>query len=170
MRKGIKWTGIILSGIVLLVIIFLLLLQTAWMKDLIRGKLEAYLRSKANTELHISAINYRLPKWVELDGVFLRDKNGDTLLYGSKLRIDINMLKLVKGQYQISKVALDGVTVNISRNSKDSNFNYQFLVDAFSDTTQTNKKKSPVSISLDKIDITRSAIKWHDSYGVFMQP
>jgi translocation and assembly module TamB len=165
MRKGIKWTGIILSGIVLLVIIFLLLLQTAWMKDLIRGKLEAYLRSKANTELHISAINYRLPKWVELDGVFLRDKNGDTLLYGSKLRIDINMLKLVKGQYQISKVALDGVTVNISRNSKDSNFNYQFLVDAFSDTTQTNKKKSPVSISLDKIDITRSAIKWHDSYG-----
>ena len=32
-------------------------------------------------------------------------------------------------------------------------------------TTQKNKKKSPVSISLDKIDISRTAIKWHDSYG-----
>ena len=165
MRKGIKWTGIIVSGMVLLVIVFLLLLQTDWAKNLIRDKLETYLRSKANTELHISAINYRLPKWVELDGVFLRDKSGDTLVSGNKLRIDINMWKLLKGQYQISKIALDDVTVKINRKANDSNFNYQFLVDAFSDTTQKNKKKSPVSISLDKIDISRTAIKWHDSYG-----
>ena len=165
MRKGIKWTGIIVSGIVLLVIVFLLLLQTDWAKNLIRNKLEAYLRLKGNTELRITAINYGLPKWVELDGVFLRDKSGDTLLAGNKIRIDLNMWKLVKGEYQINKVVLDDVTVNISRKKNDSAFNYQFLVDAFSDTTPKVKKKSPVSFSLDKIDITGSVIKWHDSYG-----
>lgn len=165
MRKGIKWTGIILSAILLLLILFIFLLHTDSAKNLIRGKLEAYLISKTNTRLHISAINYRLPKWVELDGIFLSDKTGDTLLYGSKLRIDINMLKLLKGQYEISKVTLENVVANISRKANDSNFNYQFLIDAFAGKSPQPQKKSTVTLSLDEIDITHSAITWHDSYG-----
>ncbi len=165
MRKRIKWIGIVLSVILLLLILFLFLLHTRTARNFIREKMEAYLIAKTNTSLHISAINYRLPKWVELDGVFLRDRSGDTLISGGKIRVDINMLTLLKGQYVISKVVLENMRVNIYRKANDSNFNYQFLLDVFAGKPLPPKKKSPVMISLDEIEIVHSAIAWHDRYG-----
>ncbi len=57
---------------------------------------------------------------------FLKDKSGDTLLFGSKLRIDVNMLKLISGQYEVSRVELGNVVVNVSRKAGDSVFNFQY--------------------------------------------
>jgi hypothetical protein len=165
MRKSLKWAGIILSAILLILILLLFLIHTRTAKNLIRGKLEAYLISKTNTKLHITAINYRLPKWVELDGVFVQDRTGDTLLAGDKLRIDLNILALLKGQYMISKVMMEKVVVKISRSASDSNFNYQFLMDAFASKTPQPQNKSAVVISLDEVEIVHSAIAWHDRYG-----
>lgn len=165
MRKPLKWAGIILSIILLFLVLLLFIIHTTPAKRFIRGKLEAYLISKTNTNLRISVINYRLPKWVELDGVFVQDRAGDTLLVGNKVRVDLNMLALLKGQYMISKVMLDNVVVNISRKAKDSNFNYQFLIDAFAGKSRRPQKKSNVVISLNEVEITHSAISWHDLYG-----
>ncbi len=165
MRKPLKWAGIILSIILLFLVLLLFIIHTAPAKRFIRGKLEAYLISKTNTKLHISAINYRLPKWVELDGVYVQDRTGDTLLAGDRVRVDLNMLALLKGQYMISKVMLETVVLNISRKANDSNFNYQFLIDAFASKSPQPQKKSTVVISLNEVEITHSALSWHDLYG-----
>lgn len=167
MSKWTKWIGRILLGILLLLLVLVLIIHTKPVKNFIRGKLEAYLVKKTNSEVHITEINYRLPKWVELDGVFFRDKAGDTLLYGNKLRVDVNMLKLLKGQYQISRIELDRIAINISRKANDSTFNYQYLIDAFKSKTPDPepKKESTISLSLDELQIKESAIKWHDAFG-----
>jgi hypothetical protein len=167
MNKWKKWIGRILLGILLLLLLLVLLIHTAPVKSFIRGKLEAYLVKKTHSEIHIGALNYRLPKWVELDGVFFRDKAGDTLLYGDKLRVDVNMLKLLKGQYEVSRIELGGIAINIKRKENDSTFNYQYLIDAFSSKTPDPepKKESTLSVRLDQLDITKSSIRWNDAYG-----
>jgi len=167
MNKWAKWIGRILVGILLLLILLILIIHTAPVKKFIRGKLESYLIDKTHSEVHITAINYRLPKWVELDGVFFRDKAGDTLLYGNKVRVDVNMWKLIKGEYDISRIELGDVTLNISRKATDTIFNFQYLIDAFSSKTPQPQpeKTSKVSLSLNEIDITGSSIKWKDQYG-----
>ena len=165
MRRLLKWAGFILSFILLILVLLLFLIHTSTAKRFIRDKLEAYLISNTKTKLHISAIDYKLPKWIELDGVFVQDQVGDTLLAGKKIRVDLNMLALLKGQYMISKVMLDDVVVNISRKGNDSNFNYQFLIDAFTSKSPQPQKRSAVVISLDEVEVTNSAISWHDLYG-----
>jgi hypothetical protein len=166
MKKWKKWIGRILLGILLLLLLLVLLIHTRPVKNFIRGKLESYLIKKTNSEIHISAVNYRLPKWIELDGIFFRDKAGDTLLYGNKLRVDLNMFKLLKGQYEISRIEFGEIKVNVSRNANDSTFNYQYLVDAFSSKTpKDTTRKSPISLSLDELSITGSSLKWMDHYG-----
>jgi hypothetical protein len=167
MNKWKKWIGRILLGILLLLLLLVLLIHTGPVKNFIRGKLEAYLVKKTHSEIHIGAINYRLPKWVELDGVFFRDKAGDTLLYGDKLRVDVNMLKLLKGQYEISRIELGGIAINIKRKENDSTFNYQYLIDAFTSKTPDPepKKESTLALKLDQLDITKSSIRWNDAFG-----
>lgn len=170
MNKWAKWVGRIILGILLLLILLVLIIHTAPVKNFIRGKLESYLSNKTHSEVHIAAINYRLPKWAELDGVFLRDKAGDTLLYGGKARVDINMLKLFKGQYEISSIELGNIVLNISRKPNDSAYNFQYLLDAFASKSAQPQpvKKSPVSLSLDEIAVTGSTIRWKDQYGGIM--
>lgn len=163
MNKSVKWIRNILIAICILVILFLLILHTPFAKNLIKGKLEGYLTTKTGGQFRIAGINYRLPKWIEMNGVSIRDKNGDTVLTGEILRIDLNLYKVLKGQYEIKKVSLDRVNVNLTKKQGDSIFNYQFIVDAF--TTKTNaarKDTAPLVLSLDEINILNSNLRWND--------
>lgn len=163
MRKWIKWTGCVLAGIFLLLVILILCLHTSPVKRFVRDRLQNFLSAKIAGGVHIASVNYRLPKWVELDGVFLIDKKGDTLLYGKTIRIDVNMFKLLQGKYEVNKILLESIVLNVARNAKDSSFNYQFLVDAFAGKkTGQTEKKSPLSISLDQFSISHSFIRWND--------
>ncbi len=70
MRNLIKWTVRGARGILVLVVLLILALQTGTVKRLIKNKLESYLSDKTKSTVQIAAVNYSLPKWVELDGVF----------------------------------------------------------------------------------------------------
>lgn len=168
MKTWVKWIGRIFLGILVLLIILLLSIHTAVVKRFVRDKVQNYLSSKTHTEVRITAINYRLPKWVELDGVFMRDKAGDTLLYGNKVRVDVAMFKLISGKIEISRIEMDKVLANVYRGPDDSIYNFQFIIDAFAGKPSAQpepKKESRVSLSLDEVELTGCAFRWKDRYG-----
>ncbi len=163
MRKSAKWIRNIVLCIILLAILFIVLLHTPFAKNLIRGKLEAYLTTKTGGQFRIAAINYRLPKWIEMNGVSVRSQTGDTILTGEKIRVDINLLKILSGTYEINKVQLDKVYVDAIKKPGDTTFNYQFLIDAFT-TKSTGQKKeaTPLVLSLKEIQINQSGLRYVD--------
>ncbi len=161
MRKSAKWIRNIILLIFLLVLLFILVLHTPFAKDLIRGKLEAYLTAKTGGQFHIASVNYRLPKWVQMNGVSVRSHGGDTILTGDKIRIDLNLFKVLKGTYEINRIELEKVYVDAVKKPGDSTFNYQFLFDAF--TTKSDIKDStPLVLSLKEIHIIQSGFNYSD--------
>jgi hypothetical protein len=164
MHKSVKWIRNILLLIFVLAILFILILHTPFAKNLIRGKLEAYMTTKTGGQFRIASINYRLPQWIEMDGVSIRNKSGDTVLTGEKMRIDLNLFKVLRGKYEINKIDLDGVNLNLVKKAGDSIFNYQFLVDAFTTKTDSTKKRdtSALVLSLHEIHIKNSNFRWLD--------
>ena len=163
MRKSAKWIGWIILGVLVLAILFILLLHTPYAKNLIRGKLEAYLTTKTGGKFHIATINYRLPKWIQMDGISVENQSGDTILVGQKLRIDINLLKVLRGKYEVNKLELEEVYLNAVKKPGDTTFNYQFLIDAFTTKTTDQKKEStPLSLSLNEIHIRHSGFRYMD--------
>jgi translocation and assembly module TamB len=163
MRKSAKWIGRIMLFLLLLAILFILLLHTPFAKNLIRGKLEAYLTTKTGGQFHIAAINYRLPQWIQMDGVSVENQSGDTILVGQKMRIDINLLKVLRGKYEVNKIALEDVYFNAVKKPGDTTFNYQFLIDAFTTkNSDQGSESTPLSLSLNEIHILRSGFKYAD--------
>jgi translocation and assembly module TamB len=163
MRKSAKWIGRFILVLLLLAILFIVLLHTPFAKNLVRGKLEAYLTTKTGGRFHIAAINYRLPKWIEMNGVAVQNQSGDTILVGQKLRIDINLLKVFRGRYEINKLELEDVYVSAVKKPGDTTFSYQFLIDAFTTKSDTLKTTStPLSLSLQDIHILRSGFRYID--------
>ena len=153
MNKWVRRFFYFIGGIFALIIIAFLLLQTRGAKKIIRNKLQGYISKKTNTEFLIGSIDYRLPTWVELNGVLMRDLHKDTLLFGSRIKADISMIQLLNGKYQVEKIQLDNMYVNLIKQEKDSVFNFQFLVDAFKSKSEntTSKDTTLIDLSLNEL-------------------
>ncbi len=153
MNKWVKRCIYLITGILGLLIITFLLLQTSWAKNIIRNKLQAYISKKTNTEFRIDKIDYSFPDWVEMDGVYMRDLNKDTLLYGKTIKAEVAMLKLISGKYQLNKILLENIYINLHKKVADSVFNYQFVMDAFKTKSEkaTNADTSVIDLSLNEV-------------------
>ncbi len=166
-----KWGKRILyffCGIIIFLLLFILLLQTTWAKSLLRDKIQAYVSKKTKTEFVIGSIDYSLPKWVELNGVFMRDLSKDTLLYGKQIKVDINMLKLISSKFEVNKIVFDNVFINLTKKENDSVFNYQFIADAFKSKSNDVKQKnssSTMNLSIKDIELKHTRFNKLDYEG-----
>ncbi len=172
MKKILKGIGYFLLGIMVLLLIIVLSLQTRWAKNLIRDQVQTYVQNKTNTTFEIGQIDFSFPKWIEVDGLFMLDKAQDTLISGKHLKIDVDMFALIQSKYVINKVVIDQFYVNLYNKDADSTYNYQFILDAFASKETTVKQKDTTQVlylKIQDIDISNTQFKQKDYYlGNFM--
>ncbi len=131
MRKVFK---IFLYGIginLLLVIAIVVWLNTGSGQNFVRTRAQAFLRGKLKTEVTIAKLGYGLPKYIVLEGVLLKDQKNDTLLYAGKLKVDLDMLKLIRKEVDVNQLVLQNVHSHIYRNLPDTNYNFTYIITAF---------------------------------------
>ncbi len=128
------------------------------MQQKITNYATSYVSDKTETEVSIDRLYVTFLGAAQIEGIYLEDKQKDTLLYAKSILVDVEWKPILDGFYHVKRVALEGVNANI-HNSNDSTFNYQFLIDAFSDSTSnkkpatpdSTKEKSSIPFSIDKI-------------------
>jgi hypothetical protein len=147
--------------VLLLIVALVFSLQTSFVQNIIRGKAEAYLSQKLKTKVAIGNLYVGFPHDVVLKKIYIEDREKDTLLSGNLLQVDVDMWKLFHGEIDIDRVQLQGITAKVKRLLPDTVFNFQFIVDAFSDSTKKTPEKKDTSslkialhnLSLDSIRI-----------------
>jgi len=128
-----------LGSVFLLVCLLFLFINLPVGKRIVKNKVQSYLSGKLKTRVIIGSVNYSLPQWLEINGVYAEDQKKDTLLFGEKILADIDMVKLIWGNTDIEKIVFKNIFFNISREEKDSAFNYQFVLDAFAGNKPAGK-------------------------------
>jgi hypothetical protein len=159
MNKWVRRFLYFLAGIVVLLIIAFLLLQTRPAKNLIRTKLQAYISKKTNTEFVIGSLDYRVPTWIELNGVLMRDLNKDTLIFGSRIKADISMIKLLNAKYEVQRIELNNMYVNLTK--KDSVFNFEFVINAFKKKSENTQQEDTTLIDLSLRELILKDIRFN---------
>jgi translocation and assembly module TamB len=157
--------GIFLLSLIGLIIILLLLIQTAPVQNFARKKVVSFLGNKLKTRVEIKRLDIDFPKMLVLEGVYIEDQKKDTLIAGNQLKVDLDMFKLISSEIQINEINLNGITAKIKRQLPDTTFNYQFIVDAFvSPDTKEPKKEdtSAMKMALDKIIIDKTRMVYVD--------
>lgn len=139
-RKIIRILLWVVGSILILIIIIILLLQTPWAQNIIRSKAQTWLAGKLHTRVEIKELSVGFPRTVSLGGVYIEDRQKDTLLSGKKLELGLNMWKLFHGEVAISTIHLEGITGKIKRLLPDTSFNFQFIIDAFASKTPAAPK------------------------------
>lgn len=171
MRKFLKIFLYVLGSIIVLLLGVVVWLNTGSGKNFVRTRVVAFLHGKLKTEVSIGELGYGLPKYIVLKNVLFKDQKNDTLLAIGNLKIDIDMLKLLKKQVSVQQVVLEGVHAHIYRNAPDTNFNFTYIIDAFTSKSKSPKPKNPkdttssFSINLDRLALNDIHARFDDYTG-----
>ncbi|WP_295123448.1 translocation/assembly module TamB domain-containing protein [uncultured Chitinophaga sp.] len=137
-----KWSFRILktlAAILILITLLLLLLHTPWAQRTITRYTERYLQNKLHTTVRIEQLRFRLPYDLKLAGVYLEDQRGDTLLYSQQLRLRMNLPGLLRNRVAVRELDIDNAFINLHRDGAEADFNFSYIVRAFSGGTPTGE-------------------------------
>lgn len=166
-KRILRIFGWIIFIIILLFTIIVLFVRSPWGQNIIVSKLTTYISDKTNTKFSIKKLFITFSGDIDLQGLYLEDQKGDTLLYSRKLQVGIPIWSIIQGN-PISVDGLEwyGLRANVVRTDSIQGFNYQFLIDAFvtDTTTKTETKESdPPKISIGSIDFKDFKVNYDDA-------
>jgi translocation and assembly module TamB len=169
LKKTLKIISWIVIGFVILFFFIAVIIQLPFIQTKIVRYATTFVSDKTHTKVEIKNIHISFPKSVNIQGLYLEDINKDTLLFAGKLQVNISFKDLFNNKITLNSVALEEVIINLKRIKNDSLFNYNFLITAFSDTTnnknlETNKKSNWI-FSINNVSLKKIRINYDDKYG-----
>lgn len=126
-----RWLVWIIVAILLLPVMAVLLLQLTPVQDYLRRQGELYLQNKLHTKVQIGYLRARGWRYLELRHIVVSDTSHAALLYSGSLKVHYNLLALLNNELRVNKLEWDSLLINAYRHTRDSAFNFQFVVDAF---------------------------------------
>lgn len=163
-----KITGWILFSIILLLIVAILAIRIPSVQNKVTQKAISFLKDKIKTEVRLDYISISFPKKIVLEGLYLEDQKKDTLLYAGSLSVDTDLWSLTQHRIVLNDIAFENLTAYINRSAKDSAFNFDYIVDAFTDTTTVVEKDTTAQswgFSVGDISLERTHIAFKDPIG-----
>lgn len=136
-RRFVRFVFYSLLGILLLITALLFSLSLPGVQQQLTDRAEAFLQKKMHTRVEVGAVRIAFPYYVSLEHFLLQEPSGDTLARIGKLKVDINMWKLLRKTVEFEEIRLKDASVNLVR--RDSAFNFQFVLDAFAKHGEPDK-------------------------------
>ncbi|MCC8147312.1 MAG: translocation/assembly module TamB [Bacteroidales bacterium] len=110
--------------------------------------------------MSIGEFNFRPFNQLKLNRIYVEDLEGDTLLYADKLSAGFDLFKILDNQLLINTIDLDNFVANVNKDSLNGDFNFQFLIDAFSSGEQDTTSTSSMVIQINDIKINNGRINY----------
>ena len=170
-KKGfrfLKIIGRIILGILLLLFLLILFVRSPWGQDIIVTRAVSFLSDKTKTKVAVEKLFITFDGDIQLDGLYLEDTKGDTLIYSKSLEANVPLWALIQGNgIGVDGLEWEGVRANITRKDTIQGFNFQFLIDAFAtqDTTtvKTDTTQAPLNIILGNLRFKNFNVVYNDA-------
>lgn len=119
-----------------------------------------HLTARTETAISIDSASLSVFRSLQLSGVLVRDQQGDTLLYSRQLNAGINLIRAAFGRIHLRSLHLDQALIRLQRRDDTADWNFQFLLDAFSGN-DTVKGKSP-RLQIGELRLENIRFELHD--------
>jgi len=153
-RKILLW---VLAVLLIPPVILFAVIQIPAVQTRLVNQISHFLEDKIHARIHVGSVSYHFFNQLNLNDLYLEDQHQDTLIFISKLGVDINGLSFSDNQYLFSDIQIDGLYGRFYKDTSNR-FNYSFLLAALrSDST---KQASPTEIRIGDISLTNSRIRY----------
>jgi len=132
-------------ALVSLLVILYFVLQTSYVQNWLIQKITGYLSAELKTEVRINHVNIEFFDNLVLEGFYIQDLQGDTLIYAGKFTagLNSNIFSLFWNKLEFNEISLQDAKVHILRPIGATDNNAQFLLDYFSGPPSNDPDKKP---------------------------
>jgi len=125
-----KWIWRLLFVIVIIPLILFLLLQIPAVQNWSVDRLASYFSEKMDTKVEIDKVDLSIWRGLELDGFYIEDQSGDTLLYSEHLEIGLqkSLFSVFSRELSLDDVRLVNGHINIVTDKNESKSNVEVLL------------------------------------------
>ena len=158
-----KITRILLLIITVLISLVLLIYILLWLPPVQQKIKDIALKEVmkiTGNQISIGEMYFRPFNQLKLNKVFVADMKGDTLLYVNDLSAGFDLFKILDNHLLVKTVELDNFVANVNKDSLNSDFNFQFLIDAFSSGEKDTTSTSSMSIQINDVKITNGKLNY----------
>jgi hypothetical protein len=164
-----KWAGLVISLLIILLIALFFLIQTRFGQDLLRDQAVKYFSGKLKTRVGIGRIDLDLNKGIRLTNVLIEDQQQRTLANIGSLDVQINLFSLLSKKALLNRIELKRATINLFREAGSKAFNFSFIPEAFSsapaEAETVTDSTATFLIKLGVIDLETVNFLMDDRYG-----
>lgn len=145
--------------VVILVTSLFFLTQSYTFQTWLAQKAAHYLHEELGIQVNIETVELQFFKTAEIRGIFIEDKNKDTLISGGKILVEFNSFNYSDQKINIKNVTLSNTTAKLNIPKGDSAMNFQFIVDYFTSGPKDTTNKGPGwdvqfnDLTLDEVDL-----------------
>ncbi len=135
-------------------------------QNFIARKAAEVLGNKLHTKVEVAHIRIDFLNHLLVQGLYIEDQKGDTLLYAGEARVRItDWFILRKDKPVLRYIGLHDAYGHLYRTRSSKVWNYQFIIDAF-DTGKkdTSKKQNEFELDLEKVDIQNVRFHMDDAW------
>ncbi len=167
LKKSLRIAAGFVAGLVITSLLLSLLLLIPSVQTFVTKKITATLSNMTRSRIEVKAVHIAFPKTVRLGGIFVEDRQGDTLAYCNKIDIDIAIFPLLRKKILLDHLVISGLAGNLVRSPGDSTFNYSALISAFSNeedekSTTVEDTTKPWSFDIGQVLLEDIAVKYAD--------
>lgn len=163
-----RWVIGIALVLIFLLIGFIVALRFPAVQNLLTQKAISFLKNKIATEVRLESIYVSFPKTIVLQGFYMEDQSGDTLLYAGELNVDTDLWALLHNKIELNTIELINSKARIARSAKDNTFNFNYIIEAFAgDTTAQpieTDTRSAWQFSIEDVELLNTTFKYQDEY------
>ena len=109
-------------------------------------------------------MSFSLPNRIILDDFLVHDQANNEMLKASRLSASLSVLSLLSDKIDITSAQLFGLQAHIIKETGDSPYNFQFIVDSLK--SDDDKPEKPLNLSIRSIIIRNGSLK----YDVLSEP
>ena len=124
-------------------------------------RLASYLSSEWNRKVEIDRMRIDLWARVVLDGLYIEDHKGDTLLYAKELHMATYSFSSSQSRFESQSISLLEPNIEFKRYAGESDWNYQFLSDYFA-SEEPQDTTSNFSMWVGKLNIENGKFTYFD--------
>jgi TamB, inner membrane protein subunit of TAM complex len=148
------------TGIIIIIILGLYtLIQSPPFQNWAISKTTKYLSEELQTTVKIDRISLDLLDKVDLEGFYVADLKGDTLLYAEHFKLDyaFTWRSLYLKGFAIEGLNIENAQCNLKRKKGEKNNNLQFIIDYFTGEKkeQSTKKGTPFDLRVSYISLKK---------------
>lgn len=161
-----KWLRVLLRIMVVVVLLFAILvifIQSRWGQNIIVSKAVTCIEGKIGTDVSIEKLYLTFSGDLSLEGLYMEDQKGDSLVYSKDLQVSVALIPLIRGtKVHIKNIDWDGFVANIHRDSLGV-FNFDYIIESFaSEDTTTVDSAASTEFLIDGLALNNFKLKYDD--------